>query len=142
MSVCHKRYIAGLIDGRANISLDKSNTNYRVYIKFMSNRLSFLASVDESLRELGFVGRLVLGSFTKGHQQYVLYYNVTQTIDLLTLIRDSLKYKQDLADFVLKFHREYNKYGTKHTKLDKNIRYEKYCQYKLLKKSKRSPVYV
>ena len=44
------------------------------------------------------------GSIVSGkYQQYVLYFSVSQTKQILSRLRDSLKFKQDQADFILNY---------------------------------------
>lgn len=101
---CLTKYIAGLVDGRGNIQLDKSSKYLRIYLKFLSNKPQFLYTVNESFKEFGYEGLFLNGSVTAGgYQQYVLYFSPKQTKAILSKIRDSLKFKQDQADFILNY---------------------------------------
>lgn len=102
-----RKYVAGLIDSRGNITIDKWGNSYKVYLKFMSNNLFFLDKVDRAMRELGYSGKLQLGNIINAKQTFILMFNAKLTREILESLNVNLRIKKDVVKSAIKFHDEY-----------------------------------
>lgn len=128
--------MAGLIDGRGNLSFTKWTGGYSIYLKFFSRNRNFLERVNRVFEPLQ-SGKIIKGVFSDGKQTYILYFSPLKSICLMRELESRLKYKQDEAAFLLDTYDTLFKKRSKLTTKIREARESKYQQFRQLKKLKK-----